>query len=416
MATVSNASPDGPPPRSVDVLIAGAGPAGAASAIHFAAAGWRVLVADRARFPRDKACSEYMSPAGTRLLHRLGVLEDLERAGAAPLAGTTVVAAHGARLQGRFARSSVTPWRPTGLAVRRTLLDTRLVAAAREAGALVREGTAVQGLTRLGGRVTGATLRDERGTLHPVQATLTIGADGLHSQVARVLGRRRRGVPRRMAFVAHVHEVEGLGDCAELHVGGEGYAGINPLGGGLANVAVVVPAALAQSARGRATEFLLERLERLPGTRGRVRRARLAGPVLATGPFSAWSSRVVGDGALLAGDAAEFFDPFTGEGIYTALRGAELAATVALPLLARGGPIRAGDLAPYRHARRRAFLGKWMVERLIGYAMLWPGLFNRGVERIGRRRGMADTLIGVTGDFIPARAVLNPAFLARAVL
>jgi flavin-dependent dehydrogenase len=135
-------------------------------------------------------------------------------------------------------------------------------------------------------------------------------------------------------------------------------------------------------------------------------------PVLATGPFSAWAGRVTADGAALVGDAADFFDPFTGEGIYSALRGAELLAETAIPALARPGPLRRADLAPYRRARRRAFAGKWAVERLIGYGMLFPRLFDRAVARL-ERRGLAHTLIGVTGDFVPARAVLNPSFLAR---
>jgi len=71
------------------------------------------------------------------------------------------------------------------------------------------------------------------------------------------------------------------------------------------------------------------------------------------------------------------------------------------------------SFAGYRRARRRAFACKWAVVRLIGYGMLWPGLFDRAVGRLGRRAGMADTLIGVTGDFIPARQILNPLFLAR---
>jgi hypothetical protein len=54
------------------------------------------------------------------------------------------------------------------------------------------------------------------------------------------------------------------------------------------------------------------------------------------------------------------------------------------------------------------------VERLIGYAMLAPALFDRAVARL-ERRGLAHTLIGVTGDFVPARAVLNPLFLSRIV-
>ena len=56
------------------------------------------------------------------------------------------------------------------------------------------------------------------------------------------------------------------------------------------------------------------------------------------------------------------------------------------------------------------------MERLIGYGMLFPALFDRAVERLGRRPGMADTLVGVTGDFVPARRVLNPLFLARMLL
>ena len=145
-------------------------------------------------------------------------------------------------------------------------------------------------------------------------------------------------------------------------------------------------------------------------------RGSLARRVLATGPFAAWSGRVVTDGAALVGDAADFFDPFTGEGIYSALRGAALLADAAAEALALGGPVTANRLAGYRRARRRAFAGKWAVERLIGYGMLFPALFDRAVERLGRRAGMADTLIGVTADLVPARRVLNPLFLARMIL
>ena len=94
---------------------------------------------------------------------------------------------------------------------------------------------------------------------------------------------------------------------------------------------------------------------------------------------------------------------------------ASTGAGAVSPVLERGGAVRAGDLRPYRRARRRAFAGKWAVERLIGYGMLLPRLFDRAVDRL-ERRGLAHTLIGVTGDFVPARAVLNPLFLARMVL
>ena len=79
------------------------------------------------------------------------------------------------------------------------------------------------------------------------------------------------------------------------------------------------------------------------------------------------------------------------------------------------GRATADAMVPYRRSRLRAFLGKWAVERLIAYGMLFPDLFDRAVDRLARR-GLAHTLIGVTGDFVPARAVLNPVFLARMLL
>ena len=405
-----------PEARALDVLVVGAGPAGSATAVLLARAGYAVAAVDRAAFPRDKACSEYMSPETVRLLDRLGVVPALEAAGAAPLHGTVVTAARGSRLHGRFVLAVPPPFRPTGLSVSRRVLDHALVGAAREAGAMVLERTTVEELVYDRGGVAGAVVRDARGGRRVLHARLTVGADGLRSLVARRVGRRRHGRPRRLAFAAHVDGVERMGDSAELHVGRGAYAGLNAIGGGRTNVALVVAAELAALARGRAEEFFLESLRQFPGVHERVSRGTLARPVLATGPFAAWSGRIVADGAALVGDAADFFDPFTGEGIYSALRGAELLADAASRALAMGGPVTASDLGGYRRARRAAFAGKWAVERLIGYTMLFPALFDRAVGRLGRRAGMADTLIGVTGDFVPARRVLNPHFLARMIL
>ena len=178
-----------------------------------------------------------------------------------------------------------------------------------------------------------------------------------------------------------------MGDCAEMFVGRRGYLGLNPIGGGRTNVALVVPLDRARAARGRPQEFFHEALARVSRREPRGwHAAGWCGDVLATGPFAAWSGRVIADGAALVGDAADFFDPFTGEGIYSALRGAELLADAADAALARAGPVTAAALAPYRRARRRAFGGKWAVERLIGYGMHFPGLFDRAVGTAGPPR------------------------------
>ncbi|HEU5041925.1 MAG TPA: NAD(P)/FAD-dependent oxidoreductase [Gemmatimonadales bacterium] len=400
----------------MDALVVGAGPAGSATAALLARAGVRVALLDRAAFPRDKACSEYMSPEAVRLLDRLGVVPALEASGAVALEGTAVTAAMGARLHGAFARAGHRPFRPTGLSVARRVLDLALVRAAQQAGAELLERTVVEELLYREGAVAGAVVRERDGRRRALPARLTVGADGLRSIVARRLGPRRHGRPRRVAFVAHLDGVSGMGASAEMHVSREGYVGLNPIGGGRTNVALVVPAALAAAARGRVEAFFAERLAGFPEVAARVAGATLARRVLATGPFAAWSGRVTADGAALVGDAADFFDPFTGEGIYCALRGAELLARSAIPALERPDAVTAARLAGYPRARRAAFAGKWAVERLVGYGMCFPRLFDRAVARLGRRAGMADTFIGVTGDFVPARAVLNPLFLARMVL
>jgi menaquinone-9 beta-reductase len=409
---------------SPDVLIAGAGPAGSALAVRLSRQGHRVLVVDRARFPRDKPCSEYLSPAAVALLSELGVVDRLLQDGAQPLLGTRVIAPCGAELTGRFPGSGAGSPPARGLSVARRILDARLVEAARAAGAEVREACVVEELLYEQGAVAGAVLRDRGGAARVVRARVVIGADGLRSVVARRIGRRRHGMPSRLALVAHVGDVTGLDGHAEMHVGETGYVGLNRIGAAgvsgsrdnVANVALVVPRRVAGAASGRVNAFFFEQLQRFPGVAGRVRPELMVREILVTGPFAAWSGRIVVDGALLVGDAADFFDPFTGEGIFSALKGAELAAAVIDPALRAGtGVLPAWRLQPYRAARRATFTGKWLVERLVGYGMLAPRLFNRAVRNLNEH-GLGDTFVGVTADLLPARAVLNPAFLSRMVL
>jgi menaquinone-9 beta-reductase len=403
-------------PRQVDVLVAGAGPAGSATATFLARAGFSVLAVDRSAFPRDKPCSEYMSPEAVRILSRLGVVEALEKAGGMALEGMKVTVASGATAHGRFALAGHQPFRSTGLSISRRILDHQLVLAARAAGANVAERACVEELLYDLGAVAGAVVRDHGGQRHSIRARLTVGADGLRSVVARRMGRRTHGRPRRVAFVAHVAGVQDMGSSAELHFGGPGLVGLNAIGHDRTNVTLVVPADHAGSARGRVEQFFSDTVGEFPVIRERVQAGEVEGAVLATGPFAAWSRRVVAPGALLVGDAADFFDPVTGDGIHSALRGAELAAETAIDALSRPGSATVDRLSQYRRSRRRVFGGKWMVERMIGYTIEFPRFLERIVARCGRHDGMAHTVIGVAGGFVPVREVLNPIFLARMVL
>src|SRR5690242_19002669 len=135
-------------------------------------------------------------------------------------------------------------------------------------------------------------------------------------------------------------------------------------------------------------------------------------PVRATGPFATSAKRAWARGAALVGDAAEFFDPFTGEGIFTALRGGEILADHVIGSSIRTtGRVDIDALWAYEKARRRVFSGKWKIEKIIGTVVASPPLINRAARVLSKRRDMADLLIGVVGDFVPSREVFRPGYL-----
>jgi 2-polyprenyl-6-methoxyphenol hydroxylase-like FAD-dependent oxidoreductase len=408
-----------PLPHRAAVLVVGGGPAGSATATFLANAGLEVTLVDRAHFPRPKPCAEYLSPEASRVLQSLGVLEAVERAGAAQLSGMRVRAANGAVIDGAFAAAhGFRGFRDRGLALRREVLDALLLSRARDAGTDVHEGVSLESLAPAPrGRGWEVVVRQE-GERRTMRADLVIGADGLRSRVARRLGVSRRARwPRRIAFVAHFRGVAGMGEKGEMHVERDGYLGLADVGAGLTNVALVVPTARARAAAADPDAFVRAWIAGRPHLVPRFAHAERVTPVRATGPFAVRSTRAWAPDAVLVGDAADFHDPFTGEGIYAALRGGELAAPFALDAArARTAGASAHALAAYERARRSAFGGKWRVERLIGLAVGVPALMNHAARVLARRTDLADLLVGVTGDFVPAREVLRPGVLWRLVI
>jgi flavin-dependent dehydrogenase len=202
-----------------------------------------------------------------------------------------------------------------------------------------------------------------------------------------------------------------------MHVEHDGYLGLADVGAGLTNVAVVVPRARAREASGDPAGFVDAWIRRRGHVAPRFAKAVRVTPVLATGPFASAARRAWAPGAALVGDAADFFDPFTGEGIYAALRGAELLAPRIIDALAATTPAD-GDasLRAYDTARIAEFRGKWAVEQIIGVAVTFPAVMNVAARSLALRPHMAHTIVGVTGDFVPAREVLRPGFLLRLLL
>src|SRR5688572_28702325 len=221
----------------LDVLIAGAGPAGSIAALLLARQGARVVLVDRDSFPRDKLCGDTLNPGALDLLASLG-LEVGALASAWPLAGMLLTGPR-AQVVTRYAGGR------TGLALRRRDLDQRLLEQAIAAGVRFEPGLVARRPLidpASGGMVRGLVL-SRRGTAGELRmpAILTIAADGRQSTLARAMGLRRTPSVRRWAFGAYAQGVRDVGDLGEMHIRAGWYLGIAPVDGTTANVCLVTP-------------------------------------------------------------------------------------------------------------------------------------------------------------------------------
>jgi flavin-dependent dehydrogenase len=368
-----------------DAAVVGAGPAGSATAALLAGRGFKVLLLDRSAFPRPKPCAEYLGPGALAILARLGL--ELESAAAGcRIAGMRIVAPDGTAFEGRFHRAE---W---GIGMRRELLDTALVELAARRGACVVERVTVADLSY----ENRAVILEARTADHrPLRfkARLLVGADGLHSRIARRLGLALRSRLPRLALVSHSPDLELDRDLAEIHIGPGGYLGLAPVGGGLVNVAVVTRARRPAGLPLR--DWFGTMLDQYPQVARRWGQIRSVELPLAAGPFGYRCRSPVAHRAVLVGDAAEFYDPLTGDGIYAALRGAELIDRHVARRLERDA-LTARQLAAYRRARDRAFAAKRIAERIIGAVAAGPS-FPVFARLLKRHPAAANFLVRLTG-------------------
>lgn len=345
-----------PTPPPADVVIVGAGPAGAATAITLAEAGRRVVLLDKARFPRDKICGDGLTT---------GALRELERLGVAPETVGSWCQVDDIRVASPSGRIATFPL-PSGrgsyaVVARRTDLDAAILDRARALGVEVHEGDGVAGVEQAGDLVTVTT---EGG--RTVRAPYLVAADGMWSPVRKLLGRSTPGYLGE--WHAFRQYLSGAGPASrKLWVWFEpdllpGYAWSFPLPDGRVNVGFGIQ----RGGRVATKEMSALWADLL----ARPHIAGVLGPdVRPESRHQAWpiparvDDIVLTDGRVLwVGDAAAATDPMTGEGIGQALQTGRLAAEAIL----RGGPHNAPAVrADYEHAVRRELVPDHRMSMLL---------------------------------------------------
>jgi 2-polyprenyl-6-methoxyphenol hydroxylase-like FAD-dependent oxidoreductase len=386
------------------------------AALLLARAGWQVELLERRVFPREKACGDCISPGANPILRRIGVWDAVMAARPARLKGWTLSAGPDHGFTSFFESGAGDPCLFDAIALPRARLDAILLDAARSAGVLVRTGVQVVDLARdPSGAVAGVYTR-VGGELIRISARLTVGADGLRSRVARRLVAYQRP-PRlnKFSLTAHVVGVPDLQTTGEMHVDGDACFGVAPVDTAatpLANITTVVSTQHTPAGVGP-HDIMRSVLRRFPH-RDLSDLIEDGTVILASGPFDWPTRRITFDGAALVGDAAGYFDPFTGQGIYQALAGAELLAQHATGAL-RQRDISAGSLAAYAAAHRTLLQPARRLQRAIEYVCARPRLAHAVFGGLRHSPEIASRLIAVTGDTRPARDLLSPWLVTRLV-
>jgi len=402
-----------------DIAIVGAGPAGAAAACHFGRAGFRVVLFDQRRFPRDKVCGDFVGPAALEELDQLGLMSQeifrhatKIRNGALYINGESVVARPFPRI-GNL--------RDYGLCLPRVLLDEAIVNAAVSSGALLIEEARVEGYES---DKTGVTVFYQRGDCHNcLRVRFLIGADGSSSRISRILrGGKAPTRDRIVAVRAYFEGVCGPKDQGDLYINSRffpGYYWLFPTGSGTANVGIGMPLeSWTATKHQQMGEVLRNMIEFDSAIHSRLAHAKVRDKIVGW-PLVTYNPRlpIVANRVVLIGDAAGLINPLSGEGIQYALRSARWCAETLLGAV-YGDTVSLLELLPFARRvqaemRYDMALSRFIID-LASYRFLnplWLSALAVIAKRASTNADYYELAAGLFTGIVGAREFLAPPFL-----
>jgi 2-polyprenyl-6-methoxyphenol hydroxylase-like FAD-dependent oxidoreductase len=283
-----------------DAIIVGARCAGSPTAMLLARKGYRILLADKARFPSDTISTHVIWPHGAEILQRWGLLDRLAATGCPPIAVNMIFDVGPFALQGGVPDAN---GGRGGFCPRRTVLDKLLVDAAVESGAELREAFTVEDLIRDDDKVVGIKGRSASGARVEERARMVIGADGVHSFVAKAVGATEYDAIPPLATFYYSYFSGFEAEDIEQYVRDYQGAACFPTNDGLTAIVAVWPSARFEEIRADIEGHVRRLHESAPGVADRLRHARREEKWVGTAGVANYFRKPYGRGWALVGDA-----------------------------------------------------------------------------------------------------------------
>ncbi|MCM3870017.1 MAG: NAD(P)/FAD-dependent oxidoreductase [Pyrinomonadaceae bacterium] len=334
-----------------DAIVVGARCAGSPTAMLLARKGHRVLLLDKASFPSDTLSAHYIHQPGVAKLHRWGLLDQVVASGCPPIEGQVFDV-------GPFALSGSPPPADgitAGYAPRRTILDKILLDAASDAGVEVREHFAVEELVTDGELVKGIRGRSQGGNLVQEEARIVVGADGIRSVIARMVGAPTYHEHPASSCAYYTYFSDVPMPAVELYPRPERMLVTAPTNDGLTMIIVYWPETAFPQVRDDIEGEFMRAVEMVPSLAERVRAGSRAEKFRGTADLGGFFRQPYGPGWALVGDAGYHKNPITALGITDAFRDAELLAD-AIDEAFTGRLATADALAGYEQKRNEAVM------------------------------------------------------------